>query len=230
MSLAVHASFANETSPELTPEITMLCLLRSSRSTWEPVQSRSERPDRGRAQSPGQAADPRAMGGRTPRIRGLGAGAPRPTPGHRPADPADPHPVIAREGEGQGRKSREVLLHPKLQAALIAATSYGAVGGGPWSTFHGRRPDGGSSWRHVGTHTLTEQLRPSPAAERDTPELPQPVAGTRQHPDDACLPGVGAGPCLQPGVGALVGAGPCGHHHKPKVAEFGANSATGHTR
>ena len=56
--------------------------------------------------------------------------------------------------EGQGRKSREVLLHPKLQAALIAATSYGAVGGGPWSTFHGRRPDGGSSWRHVGTHTL----------------------------------------------------------------------------
>ena len=52
--------------------------------------------------------------------------------------------------EGQGRKSREVLLHPKLQAALIAATSYGAVGGGPWSTFHGRRPGGGSSWRQSG--------------------------------------------------------------------------------
>ena len=52
------------------------------------------------------------------------------------------------------------------------------------------------------------------------------MAGTRQHPDDACLPGVGAGPCLQPGVGALVGAGPCGHHHKPKMAELCAKSAT----
>ena len=29
-------------------------------------------------------------GGRTPRIRGLGAGTPRPAPGHRPTDPADP--------------------------------------------------------------------------------------------------------------------------------------------
>ena len=33
--------------------------------------------------------------------------------------------------EGKDRKSREVLVHPELQAALIAATSYGAVGGGP---------------------------------------------------------------------------------------------------
>ena len=55
--------------------------------------------------------------------------------------------------EGKGRKSREVLLHPKLQAALIAATSYGAVGAAPWSTFHGRRPDDGSSWRPSGRLT-----------------------------------------------------------------------------
>ena len=32
--------------------------------------------------------------------------------------------------EGKGRKSREVPLHPKLQAGLIAANSYGAVGSG----------------------------------------------------------------------------------------------------
>ena len=42
--------------------------------------------------------------------------------------------------EGKDRKSREVPVHPELQAALIAATSYGAVGVAPWSTFHGRRP------------------------------------------------------------------------------------------
>ena len=33
--------------------------------------------------------------------------------------------------EGKGPKSREVPVHPELQAAIIAATSYGAVGGGP---------------------------------------------------------------------------------------------------
>ncbi len=49
--------------------------------------------------------------------------------------------------EGKGQKSREVPVHPELQAAIIAATSYGAVGAAPWSTFHGRRPGGGSSWR-----------------------------------------------------------------------------------
>ena len=54
-------------------------------------------------------------------------------------------------GSGKARgKSREVPVHPELQAAIIAATSYGAVGAAPWSTFHGRRPGGGSSWRQSG--------------------------------------------------------------------------------
>ena len=70
--------------------------------------------------------------------------------------------------EGKGQKSREVPVHPELQAAIIAATSYGAVGGGPlvdvsrttaWRWVHlaaKRAIDAGQLDRglHVGTHTL----------------------------------------------------------------------------
>ena len=70
--------------------------------------------------------------------------------------------------EGKGQKSREVPVHPELQAAIIAATSYGAVGGGPlvdvsrttawrWVQLAAKRAiDAGQLDRglHVGTHTL----------------------------------------------------------------------------
>ena len=73
-----------------------------------------------------------------------------------------------RVRRGKGNKARVVPLHPELQTALIAATSYGAVGQGrlidvsrttAWrwvqasaqlSTERGQLPAG----RHVGTHTL----------------------------------------------------------------------------
>ena len=73
-----------------------------------------------------------------------------------------------RVRRGKGNKTRVVPLHPELQTALIAATSYGAVGQGrliavsrttAWrwvqaaallATELGQLPPG----RHVGTHTL----------------------------------------------------------------------------
>ena len=69
---------------------------------------------------------------------------------------------------GKGNKARVVPLHPELQTALVAVTSYGAVGQGrlihvsrttAWrwvqaaselATERGQLPPG----RHVGTHTL----------------------------------------------------------------------------
>ena len=70
--------------------------------------------------------------------------------------------------DGKGRKSREVPVHPELQAALIAATTYGAVGNGPlvsvsrttawrWVQQAARLAiDAGQleRGRRVGTHTL----------------------------------------------------------------------------
>ena len=74
-----------------------------------PGSPRSERPDRGRAQSPGQALILEQWGA-----------------GHRVSEALALEPLdlrldtdqpTLRIREGKGRKSREVLLHPKLQAA-----------------------------------------------------------------------------------------------------------------
>ena len=73
-----------------------------------------------------------------------------------------------RVRDGKGRKSREVPVHPELQSALIAATSYGAVASGPlvvvsrttawrWVQQAARRAmDAGQleHGRRIGTHTL----------------------------------------------------------------------------
>ena len=80
----------------------------------------------------------------------------------------DPDLPTLRVRQGKGRKTRVVPVHPELQAALIAATSFGTVGQGrvadvtrttTWrwvqqvvrrSTEAGQLAPG----RHVGTHTL----------------------------------------------------------------------------
>ena len=57
--------------------------------------------------------------------------------------------------EGKGQKSREVPVHPELQAAIIAATSYGTAW--RWVQLAAKRAiDAGQLDRglHVGTHTL----------------------------------------------------------------------------
>ena len=73
-----------------------------------------------------------------------------------------------RVRQGKGRKSRVVPVHPELQVALVAATSYGAVGSGPligvsrttawrWVQKAAKRAtDAGQlePCRRVGTHTL----------------------------------------------------------------------------
>ena len=63
------------------------------------------------------------MARRTPRIRGLALEP----PDLRQA--TDRRTLRIREDNGQ--KSREVPVRPELQAALTAATCYGATGGGP---------------------------------------------------------------------------------------------------
>ena len=100
------------------------------------------------------------MARRTPRIRGLALEP----PDLRQA--TDRRTLRIREDNGQ--KSREVPVRPELQAALTAATCYGATGGGPlvdvsrttawrWVQLAAKRAiDAGQldRGRHVGTHTL----------------------------------------------------------------------------
>ena len=126
------------------------------------------------------------------------------------------HPTL-RVRQGKGRKAWVVPVHPELQAAFIAATSFGAVGQGrlidvtrttAWrwvqqavQRYRGRpthaRP---SRWD---THDQAQLCAPF-AAKRNPDRQPQQVAGPFQHSDHVDLPGAASRPCRQPGCSTVV--------------------------
>ena len=112
------------------------------------------------APHPGKSADADPVAHRTAGARGVDAGK-------RDLFLESDRPTLrARRGKGNG--ARAVPLHPKLRTALIAATSYGAMGPGRLiesyrTTAWGRVQSAVelaeeraqlATGRHVGTHTL----------------------------------------------------------------------------
>ena len=99
--------------------------------------------------------------------------------------------------QGKGRKARVVPVHPELQTALTAATSFEAVGQGRlievsrvtvwrWvqqavlrATEAGQIPQG----RSVGNQYAEAQLCAAYVAQRDSAELLKPVVGPRTDSD-----------------------------------------------
>ena len=122
--------------------------------------------------------------------------------------------------QGKGRKPRVVPVHPELQTALTAATSFGTVGQGRLIevsrvTVRGVDPAGGPSGHRGWPNPpgperwdpyAEAQLCPAYAAQRYSAELPEPVVGQRAHPDHPRLPGVGSGPVGESGLGAVIHA------------------------
>ena len=120
--------------------------------------------------------------------------------------------------QGKGRKARVIPVHPELQTALTAATSFGTVGqrrlidvsrvtAWRWvqqavrrAAEAGQIPQGQS----VGTHTLRHSFARHMFAQRDSVELLKPMVRTRADPDHAHLPGAGAGPIGESGLGTLI--------------------------
>ena len=120
--------------------------------------------------------------------------------------------------QGKGRKARVVPVHPELQTALTAATSFGAVGQGRlievsrvtvwrWvqqavlrATEAGQIPQG----RGVGTHTLRHSFARHMLLNGIPLNYLSRWLGHGRIPDHIGLLGVGAGPVGESGVGALI--------------------------
>ena len=114
---------------------------------------------------------------------------------------------------GKGRRATVVPVHPELADAFRMALSYGNVSEGRLIEVHRA-----TAWRWVQSAVSRarvlgaippsrragiHQLRPSPAVARDPNRLPVSLVGTFINPDDADLPGAGAGPDREPGIGAV---------------------------
>ena len=113
-----------------------------------------------------------------------------------------------------------VPVHPELQTALTAATSFGSVGQGRlievsrvtvWRWVQqavlraleaGQLPQGLS----VGTHTLRHSFARHMLLNGIPLNYPKPVVGTRPHPNHPGLLGVGSGPAGESGVCVLIHA------------------------
>ena len=111
-----------------------------------------------------------------------------------------------RVRSGKGGKTRLVPVHPELHGALGSALAYGDISQGRIVEAHPatawrwvqaavkRAEELGalSPGKRVGTHTAP-QLRPAPADERNTDQLPITLAGALVDSDDTHLPGACAG-------------------------------------
>ena len=120
--------------------------------------------------------------------------------------------------EGKGSKPRIVPVHPELRAALSSALEFGDVGQGDrlirasratadrWIKAAAAKarelgviPPG----RRISNHTLRHSYARHLLAARQADQLRVSLAGSRLDTPDADLPGAGAGPDREPGVGAV---------------------------
>ena len=106
--------------------------------------------------------------------------------------------------EGKGSKPRIVPVHPELRAALTSALEFGDVGQGDRLIRASRAT--ADRWIKTAVRMAVE-LRPSPPGPRQADQLRVALAGSRLDPPHAHLPGAGAGPDRQPGLGTIAMGG-----------------------
>ena len=113
-----------------------------------------------------------------------------------------PNPTI-RVRSSKGRKSRLVPVHLELHGALSSALAYGNVSQGRivvahpatawrWVQAAAKRAEiwARLRWGEASRHThAAPQLRPAPADERHSYQLPLTLAGALVNPDDTNLSG-----------------------------------------